>query len=248
MEAAFCTASDKACFYNASTLHSNGYQVIINTLGAELKSFQDPTVKEYIWNSDPTYWMCSSPLLFPTTGNLRDGKTNMKGQTYSLVKHGFCKDSEFEIAEQTGNSVTFLLRANEETLQSYPYEFELYLSYDLNGNELYMTYRVENHDSDEMYYHIGAHPGFMLPVSAGETLADCALVFDKAEDFVSYEYDLKNLEFNLNKKHSWKSDGTMLPLTVHMFDYDAVFFEHTSSHRVSFFECSYPKRRNDGLP
>ena len=84
-----------------------------------------------------------------------------------------------------------------------------------------------------MYYHIGAHPGFMLPVSSGETLADCELVFEKTEDFVSYEYDLENMEFNTEKKVVQKAEGNTLPLTVAMFDSDAVFFEHTNSHRVS---------------
>ena len=216
------------------TLHSNGYEILVNTMGAELKSFKDPSGKEYVWNSDPAYWMRSSPLLFPTIGNLRDGRTTMKGQVYSLVKHGFCKDSEFEVAEQTADSVTFLLRANEETLKSYPYQFELFLSYHLNGNKLSMDYRVVNNDRDEMFYHIGAHPGFMLPVSGSESLTDCILEFEKEENFVSYEYDLDNLEFNADKKAVQKADGKVLPLTVPMFDHDAVFFEHTNSHRVSF--------------
>ena len=158
----------------------------------------------------------------------------MKGQVYPLVKHGFCKDTEFEVKDLSDDTVTFLLHANEETLKSYPYQFELSLTYHLSDNELSMEYRVVNHDTEEMFYHIGAHPGFMLPVSSGETLADCELVFEKTEDFVSYEYDLENMEFNTEKKVVQKAEGNTLPLTVAMFDNDAVFFEHTNSHRVSF--------------
>ena len=47
-------------------LQSDNYQVLLNTLGAELNSYTDPSDKEYVWNSDPTYWLRSSPLLFPT--------------------------------------------------------------------------------------------------------------------------------------------------------------------------------------
>ena len=100
------------------TLHSNGYEVAVNTMGAELKSFKDPSGKEYVWNSDPAFWMRSSPLLFPTIGNLRNGETTMKGQVYPLVKHGFCKDTEFEVKDLSDDMVTFLLHANEETLKS----------------------------------------------------------------------------------------------------------------------------------
>lgn len=222
-------------------LYSNGYQVVVNTLGAELKSFTDPSGKEYIWNSDPTYWMRSSPLLFPTIGNVRNNETIIKGKPYPMPKHGFCKESEFEVTTQSETSVTFLLHTTEETLKNYPYQFELYLSYHLDRAKLTMDYRVINKDTDTMYYHIGAHPGFILPISADEKLSDCVLVFEKKEDFISYEYDLEHLEFNETKKITHKSNGYTLPLTVSMFDQDAVFFEHTNSHKVSFLNIKTKK-------
>ena len=58
-----------------------------------------------------------------------------------------------------------------------------------------------------MYYHLGAHPGFMCPVNDGENLENCILKFEKEEDFVSYEYDLKNLEFNFDHKSISKGRG-----------------------------------------
>ena len=143
-------------------LQSDNYHVLLNTLGAELNSYSNPSGKEYVWNSDPAYWLRSSPLLFPTVGNVRNGETVIKNHIYQMPKHGFCKESEFEVTEQTENSVTFLLKANEETLKLYPYNFELYLSYHLNGSALSMDYKVINKDSDLMYYHIGAHPGLCV--------------------------------------------------------------------------------------
>lgn len=160
-------------------LQSDNYHVLLNTLGAELNSYSNPSGNEYVWNSDPTYWLRSSPLLFPTVGNVRNGETVIKDHIYQMPKHGFCKESEFEVTEQTEDSVTFLLKANEETLKHYPYDFKLYLSYHLNGSTLSMDYRVIN-------------------------------------------------------KVSQKAEGNTLPLTISMFDQDAVFFEHTNSHHVSF--------------
>lgn len=215
-------------------LQSDNYHVLLNTLGAELNSYSNPSGNEYVWNSDPTYWLRSSPLLFPTVGNVRNGETVIKDHIYQMPKHGFCKESEFEVTEQTEDSVTFLLKANEETLKHYPYDFKLYLSYHLNGSTLSMDYRVINKDSDLMYYHIGAHPGFMCPVNNGENIENCILRFEKEENFISYEYDIKNLEFNFDHKVSQKAEGNTLPLTISMFDQDAVFFEHTNSHHVSF--------------
>ena len=213
-------------------LQSDNYHVLLNTLGAELNSYSNPSGNEYVWNSDPTYWLRSSPLLFPTVGNVRNGETVIKDHIYQMPKHGFCKESEFEVTEQTEDSVTFLLKANEETLKHYPYDFKLYLSYHLNGSTLSMDYRVINKDSDLMYYHIGAHPGFMCPVNNGENIENCILRFEKEENFISYEYDIKNLEFNFDHKVSQKAEGNTLPLTISMFDQDAVFFEHTNSHQL----------------
>ena len=68
-------------------LQSDNYQVLLNTLGAELNSYTDPSGKEYVWNSDPTYWLRSSPLLFPTVGNLRNGETVIKNHIYPMPKH-----------------------------------------------------------------------------------------------------------------------------------------------------------------
>ena len=218
-------------------LQSNDYHVLVNTLGAELNSYSSPEGKEYIWNSDPTYWLRSSPLLFPAVGNVRNGETVIKDYIYQMPKHGFCKESEFEVTEQTANSITFLLKANEETQKHYPYHFELRLAYHLNGSTLSMDYTVTNKDSETMYYHIGAHPGFMCPVNPGENIENCILRFEKEENFISYEYDIKNLEFNFKHKVQQKAEGNTLPLTIPMFDQDAVFFEKTNSHRVSFLNA-----------
>ena len=44
-------------------LQSDNYHVLLNTLGAELNSYSNPSGNEYVWNSDPAYWLRSSPLL-----------------------------------------------------------------------------------------------------------------------------------------------------------------------------------------
>lgn len=216
------------------TIQSKGYQVTLNTLGAELNSYLSPSGKEYVWNSDPTYWLRSSPLLFPTIGNLRNGTTLIGGEKYEMARHGFCKESEFQVVEHSEDKLVFLLESNEETLKSYPFRFQLYLTYTVNGSSLTMDYKVVNLDDKKMYYHIGAHPGFMLPIGEGESIKDCILEFEKEEEFVSYEYDLEHMEFNADRKVTQKAEGKVLPLNNAMFEQDAIFFENTNSHEVSF--------------
>lgn len=213
-------------------LHSENYEVTINSMGAELKSFCSPDGKEFVWNSDPAFWMRSSPLLFPTIGNVRNNVTKFNGQVYPMPKHGFCKDSEFEVASQSDSHATFTLKASEETLDSYPFLFELSLTYRLTGNALEMTYSVKNTDTKELPYHIGAHPGFMCPLEAGESLTDYQLSFEKEETFLATPYNLEHLCFSSGKQVAFGKSGTVLPLTPEMFDNDAVFFPHVNSRCV----------------
>lgn len=211
----------------------HGYQATLDTLGAELKSFKDPAGKEYVWYSDPDFWARSSPLLFPTVGNVRNDKTIINGVEYPMAKHGFCKDSEFAVVSQSENKVTFSLKDNEETKKSYPFCFELCLTYELQGKDLLMTYEVKNLDDRSMIYHLGAHPGFNCPLEEGETLSDYVIEFEKEEKLESLVYDLEHLCFFADKKMVHGDKGTVLKLTAEMFDNDALYFYHTNSHAVS---------------
>lgn len=214
-------------------LFSEGYEVALNTLGAELNSYRNPQGKEFVWNSDPKHWLRSSPLLFPTIGNVRDGRTIIEGTEYEMPKHGFCKESEFEVLSQKEDEVTFLLAASDNTRKHYPYEFELRLTYKLCGSHLHMTYQVLNKDSRLLYYHIGAHPGFMCPAEAGEVLTDYVLEFEHEERLEATVYDLQNMCFSSTNRRLFAEKGRVLPLTVEMFDNDAVLFAHTNSHAVT---------------
>ena len=65
----------------------------IDALGAQLISMKDASGKEYIWQRDPAVWARCSPLLFPSVGNCRNGKTLFDGVWYEMPKHGFCATS-----------------------------------------------------------------------------------------------------------------------------------------------------------
>lgn len=209
------------------------YTAEIDTMGAELKSYRDPDGKEYVWDSNPEYWFRSSPLLFPSIGNVRNGKTIIYGKEYSMDRHGFCKDSEFIVSEQSENRVVFSFSDNEATKVSYPFSFELRLTYELQGAKLIMTYDIYNKDTKEMIYHIGAHPGFNCPLFENETLQDYVLEFDCNETLESYVYDLENLCFSSKRKKKHGEEGRVVALYPEIFDQDALYFYHTNSHGIS---------------
>ena len=219
------------------TLHSGDYQVSINSTGAELKSFCRTDGMEFLWNSDPKFWFRSSPLLFPTIGNVRDNKTHFLGKEYNMPKHGFCKDMNFSILSQTETTVTFALTDSEESLSHYPFRFELHVTYELENQNLHILYEVYNKDTHELPYHIGAHPGFMCPLLDNETFEDYVLEFEKEEDFTATLYDLENLCFSSTKKQYPKAEGRTLFLSAPMFDNDAIFLPHTNSRSVKLIHA-----------
>jgi len=223
------------------SLQSEGYKIKINSLGAELKSYCDPSGKEFIWNSDPAFWNRSSPILFPSIGNVRNNKTIINGKEYTMPKHGLCRDMEFTLVASGKNYAEFLVKSNEETKKFYPYDFELYLSYELHGNKLKMAYKVCNKSEETMYFHLGAHPAFMCPMEAGETLNDYALKFDQKENMSSIVYDIQNLCFSSKKTYIRLDESQLLPLSAEMFDNDALYCRHTKSRGISLINTKTNK-------
>ena len=215
------------------TITSQGYEAAIESLGAELKSLKSPEGKEYIWSSDPAHWARSSPLLFPSIGNVRNNKTIIAGKEYAMPKHGFAREMEFSVLRQAENKVTFTITDNAFTHESYPFSFQLHLTYELEGKNLKMTYLVINRDIRPMLYHIGAHPGFNCPLEPEEALSDYVIEFAQDESWESYVYDLKNMCFFADKRMVHDASGKTLRLSRELFDQDALYFYHTHSHSVA---------------
>lgn len=133
--------------------------VEINNFGAEVKSVLMNGV-EYMWQADPTYWKRSSPVLFPIVGRLIDDEYLLNDDSYHMTQHGFARDNEFTLVASTETSALFLLKENKSTLKKYPFEFELYIGYELKNNGLTVSWKVINKSEETMYFQIGAHPAF----------------------------------------------------------------------------------------
>ena len=108
----------------------------IESLGAQLMSLKNAEGTEYLWQGDPRYWAERSPLLFPMVGRLRGGKTLIGGREYSMGCHGFASAQEFRPVMQSSDSVTLSLRASDQTLAQYPFDFSLTAAYRLTGTRL----------------------------------------------------------------------------------------------------------------
>lgn len=214
------------------TLSNNKISASINTIGAELIRLEKDN-QNYIWTVNETYWNKTSPILFPIVGRLKNDAYTIADKKYELPRHGFARNFEFQILNQTENSVVFVLESNSETLKNYPFEFKLQLEYELAGNELKMNYSVENRSEVTMPFSIGAHPAFAIE----DSFSDYSLQFNEAEEFVSYE--LENEQFS-NSFRKINSENGQINLNYSLFEKDALVFKHLKSNELILLNKNKP--------
>ena len=141
------------------TLKNKYLTVKIDPRGAQIASITE-NGQEKMWQADADVWGSHGPLLFPVCGSMKDDKYILDGETYSMPKHGFAKDSKFTIELIDRSTVTLLLKSNETTHQWYPFDFELRAEYTLLRKSLTVKYSVKNVGDNTMYFGIGSHEAY----------------------------------------------------------------------------------------
>lgn len=213
-----------------NTISSKFLTVDVADRGAELRSIRRADGTEYLWQGDAKYWDRSAPNLFPFTGRLIDRRYRMDGQEYSMLIHGMAPYVDFEPVYNDGAKLIMELRANEEALAQYPRDFRFRIVYELSESTLNICYEIENADVRTMYFGLGGHPGFNVPLEPGLRFEDYRIRFDSdslkrvlftSDGFVSGEFPDFSLE-----------DGTVLPLRHELFDNDAIFLRN-AGHSVT---------------
>lgn len=205
-------------------------QAKINSFGAELVSLVDlGKNKEYVWQKDAKYWAKSSPILFPFIGALKNSKYSYNGKEYEITsRHGFARDNEFKVLYKNEEEVEFLFEANEETKRIYPFDFKLYLKYFLKGKTLEIQYRVENLEDEKMYFSLGAHPAFSIPLDGGD-FSDYYIEFEKEETGETLTLNGMLID---SSKILKGFDGKRIILSKDRFINDAMIVENPTSKKV----------------
>ncbi|MDD5994149.1 MAG: aldose 1-epimerase family protein [Clostridiales bacterium] len=134
--------------------------------GAEIRSVEVDGM-ERMWDANPAFWGRTAPILFPIVGALKDNSYQYEGETYSMSQHGFARDMEFTLTEQTEESLQFVLSDNSETYENYPFHFQLTVSYEIFESYINIGWKVLNTDEKKMYFQIGGHPAFACPCEGG---------------------------------------------------------------------------------
>lgn len=214
------------------TISNQQIKATINTLGAELIQLEKEN-HNYIWTIDETYWNKTSPILFPIVGRLKNDAYTIEGKTYELPRHGFARNFEFELENQTENTVVLLFTENQETLKHYPFQFELRLKYELIENSLKINYSILNKSQETMPFSIGAHPAFAID----GLFSDYTLDFNQSENFISYE--LEKEQFN-NSSKKIPSENGKINLDYALFEKDALVFKHLKSNTLTLLRKNQP--------
>lgn len=216
------------------TISNQRLSVTVSDFGAQMMSLTlDGT--ERLWQGDPAVWDERSPVLFPIVGRLKGSAYTYRGKEYSInCPHGFARKSLFSLEEQTVDSLTFRLTANEETRKQYPFEFVLDVIYRICENRLSVTFTVTNCGDDEMYYSVGGHPGFLVPPHGDGEFSDWYLQFNEEEPLMQAMLD--GMFMSRRVEPCRFAQGNKIPLYHEMFDDDA--FILTGLKNRSFRLCS----------
>jgi galactose mutarotase-like enzyme len=143
------------------------------------------------------------PILFPISGQLKNGEYEWNGTTYKMKNHGFARDLPWQIVDMnTGEneaSITLKLESNNETLTSFPFRFSLIFKYILREDQLTIQQEYQNLSNEGMPIYAGFHPYFNSTTKNLEIETD-------ATEYLDYN-DMESKKFNkvipINQKESY---------------------------------------------
>jgi len=205
------------------TLKVKDLKISVKNTGAELSSIEYKGL-EYLYDGNKKYWDGQSPIMFPICGRLTDKSYYYNGKRYEMDIHGIAKTAHFNLFKKSENSLTFILSSSEETKKNYPFDFNFLVSYIINDNTLTVKYTVINKDNQTMYFALGGHPAFKVPLYSNEEFNDYYLEFSVPS--TAYKMDALKGK-NPNDPFDEKYFKT-IQLKHEVFDYDDMFFYNTA--------------------
>lgn len=202
------------------TIQNAFLKVSVAEMGAELQSIQNAEGKEFLWQGVAPYWEQRAINLFPYVGRLTEGTYRMDGNLYKLPIHGFAPWVAFSLTEKGEDYMVFTLTDNEELYAQYPRHFVFRICYKLEGNTLSICFSVENRDEKTMYFGLGGHPGFCVPMEEGDAFSDYRLRFSPCKP---KKVDFTEKCFITETESDFPLvDDQFLPLSHRLFDNDAI--------------------------
>lgn len=196
--------------------------VEISELGAEVvRMFHKQTGQELLWNADPAFWKRHAPILFPNVGKTFRNTVRIQGTQYPSKQHGFARDSHFRCVKAEKDRAVFLLCSSEESKEVYPFEFELFISYQLEDKKLRVKWTVKNPSNEAIYFTIGGHPAFAF-MNTGDKKEDYVLKFPGMTAIKCVGLNLEEGTCDPDQSYTLNLDQEILPLSEDLFDLDTI--------------------------
>lgn len=213
------------------TIQNQFLTVTVSEQGAELQSILGNCGTEYLWQGDSAYWSDRALNIFPYVARLTQGSYYMDGRLRHMDIHGIAPYRSFAAIEKSGTRLVLELASDSETRAAYPREFAFRVIYGLRDSVLHISYEVENRDEKTMFFGLGGHPGFNVPLEPGRNFEDYRLRFSQPCQCVRVGFSQdcylngKDVPFPLEK-------GRVLPLRHDLFDDDAIVLKNMD-HQVT---------------
>ena len=223
------------------TLQNEFLTVEVSDLGAELQSIKDADEHEYLWQGDDKYWGRRSPILFPIVCGLYQGTYRTEGGTFQLGRHGFARDMEHALLNQTARELTFELRSSDETRAVWPYDFALRTTFSLEGRRVRHAVSVRNTGKETLRFGLGFHPGFTLPFDDKHTDADYDILFDTVESPLCLNTAPNGL-IGAAPDYYLARNVTRIPLSAELFARDSHCMVNLKSKSICVLERDTGRR------
>lgn len=215
------------------TLENEKLCVAISDAGAELQSIYDKEhQREVLWQGDPAFWKRRSPVLFPNVGKHYGNHYRIGGAEYPSSQHGFARDLDFQCISQEENLISFRLLSTEKTKELYPFDFELIISYRLDGGKLQVLWEVKNSGKETLYFTIGGHPAFRVPVLDGTDYHQYSLFFEEKDTLTYSLLDVSSGTLLSDTSYTMELSHHTYPLSHELFYKDALVFDGTQISQV----------------
>ena len=212
------------------TIKNEFLQVSAADHGEELQSIRTADGAEYLWQGDARYWADRALNIFPYIARLTNGSYYLDGQLYHMDIHGLSPYQTFA-AEAAGDRMTFVLDSSDATLARYPRAFRFTVAYRLEGRTLEVVFQVENRDRRTMYFAVGGHPGFNVPLEAGRSFTDYRIRFPEAAAPEQVGFTAKC--FLDGTSSPYPLDGSRaIPLRHDLFDNDAIVLQNAGHQAI----------------
>lgn len=160
-----------------------------------------------------------NPVLFPICGTISNNEYSVMDKKYSLKSHGFAWLRKWQVKlpyDKNDSKITLIFKSDDETLEVYPFDYEIQYTYELSDNALMIDMCFINNDNKVMPFYAGFHPFFKVTEKQN-------LKFDiNADSYTDYEDKVRNfdgiIDFNkhidnvykLNKPTQGKYIHTMI--------------------------------------